>query len=351
MSQSGNAPLAHQDTSNALPPPSQAPPDPPIDTTIPQHSPRTLIATICNILAETKLKKNPTIASYSVLFNSLDALDRLLDNSDHIEALLKTFKADLLAEVAAIVLRAVPTPTAAKSCEVLVLLDRATKILTLPTPEIKARVESSISAAGSEQLKGVALRGIKNLPRSRLLVAVDLEKSATLLKHAASLWVPKLAKGGSLIVPRCRIIVDTVPLTFNPALPLATQDLYACNRGTIANLSVIAEIRWLNPKVLRDPKKKISSLLVTLTDVPSADYSISCGLAIESTICYPHRYEEPPLFCFNSQEHGHIQHHCKKVPACVIRRGLGGPHGGWSKAPPQAQPQEARLEEEGEGTQ
>ncbi|KAJ6517127.1 hypothetical protein DFH09DRAFT_837646, partial [Mycena vulgaris] len=171
----------------------------------------------------------------------------------------------------------------------------------LPTPEIKAKVEAAISAAGNEQLRGVALRGVKVLPRSRLLVAVDSEKSATLLKHAVSSWVPKLAKSGSLIVPRCQIVVDAVPLTFNPALPTAAADLHARNCGTIADPSIIAEIRWLNPKVLKDLKKKSSSLLVTLTDVPSADYSISCGLAIESTICYPHRYEEQPLFCCNCQ--------------------------------------------------
>ncbi|KAJ6504522.1 hypothetical protein DFH09DRAFT_891682, partial [Mycena vulgaris] len=80
----------------------------------------------------------------------------------------------------------------------------------------------------------------------------------------------------------------------------------------------VIEMRWLNLKAVRDPNKKASSLLFTLSDVPSADRSIAQGLAIKSSICYPHRYEEPPMFCFNCQQHGHIQHHCpQKTPTCA----------------------------------
>ncbi|KAJ7809670.1 hypothetical protein B0H13DRAFT_2385116 [Mycena leptocephala] len=94
-----------------------------------------------------------------------------------------------------------------------------------------------------------------------------------------------LAKNCSLVVPRCQIVVDGIPTSFNPSSPSAVQELYAHNRTTITDPSIIAEVRWLNTKVVRNPEKKASSLLVTLTNVPSANHSIVQGLAIESTIC------------------------------------------------------------------
>ncbi|KAJ7096186.1 hypothetical protein C8R44DRAFT_538101, partial [Mycena epipterygia] len=128
----------------------------------------------------------------------------------------------------------------------------------------------------------------------------------------------------SLVVPRCQIVVNAVPLSFNPSSPTAALELYVHNRAVIADPSVIAEIRWLNPKALWDPKKKASSLLITLSDIPSADHSIARGLAVESTICYPHRYEEPPLACYNCQRYGHTQHQCsQKSPTCAR---CAGPH-------------------------
>ncbi|KAJ6468050.1 hypothetical protein DFH09DRAFT_815097, partial [Mycena vulgaris] len=86
----------------------------------------------------------------------------------------------------------------------------------------------------------------------------------------------------------------------------------------------ITEMRWLNARVASDPKKKASSLLVTVCDTLSADRSIARGLAVESTICYPHRYEEPPLVCFNCQKYGHTQHLCKQTSPTCAR--CAGPH-------------------------
>ncbi|KAJ6448769.1 hypothetical protein C8R45DRAFT_773883, partial [Mycena sanguinolenta] len=118
--------------------------------------------------------------------------------------------------------------------------------------------------------------------------------------------------------PRCEIVVNGVPRTFNPSSPHAAHELYANNRSSILSPSAISEVRWINAKALRDPKKKASSLLVTLNDPLSANLCISQGLAIESTICYSHRYEEPPPQCYTCQDYGHTQHRCKqKSPTCA----------------------------------
>jgi hypothetical protein len=74
-------------------------------------------------------------------------------------------------------------------------------------------------------------------------------------------------------VPRCEIVVNGVPRTFNPSSPHAAHEIYANNRTSISSPSVISEIRWINAKALRDPKKKASSLLVTLND-PSPPTSV-----------------------------------------------------------------------------
>jgi hypothetical protein len=168
-------------------------------------------------------KKAITVDGYAKCFAALDSLDTLLSCGDHIEALLQAFKLDLLAEINASVLCAPPTTyasatassspappslpaappkaAAAKSCEVTVLIDKACNILSLPLPEIKSKVEAAIAGTGVEKLKGVVLRGVKVLPRNRLLVVVDSNKAASLLKLSAAHWVPKLTKNSSLVVP------------------------------------------------------------------------------------------------------------------------------------------------------
>lgn len=324
---------------------SPRPPRPPTTSQATPPPPALLIATVRDILSHTKArKKSLTINNYSECFATLDALDRLLDNNDHIEASLKAFKTDLLAELASAPFRApsasyasaaalppsttsapAPPPARApvvKTREVTITLDKSCDLLSLPAPEIKAGVEAAI--AGVEKLRGAELRGVKSLPRNRLLVAVDTDRVATLLRHSAAHWVTRLTKDSSLIVPRCQIVVNAVQLSFDPSSPLAVQHLYSRNRSVFSDPSVITEMRWLNPKVLRDPKKKASSLLVTISDAPSADRCISQGLAIESSICYPHRYEEPPLSCFNCQGYGHTQHQCKQASPTCAR--CSGPH-------------------------
>ncbi|KAJ7207908.1 hypothetical protein GGX14DRAFT_301257, partial [Mycena pura] len=194
-----------------------------------------------------------------------------------------------------------PKPTAAKSSEVVVLLDRGSDLLLRPLHEIKGKVEAALESSGVEKLRGVPVRGVRALPRNRLLVVADSDKAASLLRRSAPYWTPKLEKNCCLVAPRCLIVVNGVPTSFKPSSPTAAQEIHAHNRGTIADPSVITEVRWLNPKAANDPAKKASSLLVTLSDVPSADHSIASGLAVESAFCYPHRYEEPPPLCFNCQ--------------------------------------------------
>ncbi|KAJ7762689.1 hypothetical protein B0H14DRAFT_2633914 [Mycena olivaceomarginata] len=317
MSQSGNAALAAQarvspppEPSTSLPSPSPSLSDLPEEASTPLNTPRALISLIRDTLASVRAKKkNLTVDGFSKCLAALDTLDVLLSCGDHIEASLNAFKLDLLAEINASALRspqtsyatAVSTPAppvpapppkaaAAKTCEVTVILDKSSDIPALPLPEIKAKVEAAIAATGVEKLKGITLRGVKVLPRHRLLVAADSDRAASLLKQSAAHWVPRLAKNSSLVVPRCQIVVNGVPTSFKPSSPTAAQDLYARNRSALSDPSVITEVRWLNPKAICDPKKKVSSLLVTISDVPSADHCIAQGLAIESTICYP-----PPI--------------------------------------------------------
>ncbi|KAF7354484.1 putative RNA-directed DNA polymerase from transposon X-element [Mycena venus] len=298
--------------SSALPTPSPSPTE------------RVLIASIREIIAVARgNKKHPTVDGYAKINANLDLLDSILDVGDHVAATLTSFKADLIADLIAatsrsstasyastvssappVALPAPKAPPAAKTNELIISLDKAANdLLALPLPEIKARVETAAAATGAEKLREVKLKGVKVLPCDRLLVAADSEKTATLLKQSAPHWVPRLAKNSQLVVPRCEIVVNGVPRTFNPSSPHAAHELYANNRSSISSPSAISEA---------------SSLLITLSDPLSANLSISQGLAVESTICYPHRYEEPPTQCYNCQGYGHTQHQCKeKSPTCA----------------------------------
>ncbi|KAJ6462870.1 hypothetical protein C8R45DRAFT_752041, partial [Mycena sanguinolenta] len=156
-------------------------------------------------------------------------------------------------------------------------------------------------ASGIPKLRDAELRGVKVLPCGHLLVAAQDERTATCLKQTASYWTPKLSKDTQLVVPSYRVVVNSVPRTFKPDSPHAAQELYAHNRAAISDPSVIKEVRWLNPKALRDQKKRASSLLLTLTDIVSADRCIAQTVAVESALCPTHRYEEPPTQCYQCQ--------------------------------------------------
>ncbi|KAJ7698371.1 hypothetical protein B0H17DRAFT_1196941 [Mycena rosella] len=243
---------------------------------------------------------------FNHLLSSLDKLDVLLGCGDLVESSLKTFKAGILAEVAAMTSR-VPVSAAAPSYASTTAtptnaphppapaqpnLPPRKEILALPLPEIRAKIAAAIAATGIDKLKGIVPHAVKVLPRKHLLIVAETEKVATLLKQSASFWMPHFAKHGSLVVPKCMIMVDAVPLSFKPSAPMAKAELYTHNHGDITS--------------------KASSLLMTFSDTISADRSIAQGLVVESSICYPYRYEEPPLFCFHCQLPGHTQLQCKQ---------------------------------------
>lgn len=75
---------------------------------------------------------------------------------------------------------------AIKQTELTICLEKASDLLALPVPEIKAKVEEAVAATGVDKLKDVKLKGIKVLSRDRLLIAVESEKTATLLCFAVT---------------------------------------------------------------------------------------------------------------------------------------------------------------------
>jgi hypothetical protein len=223
------------------------------------------------------------IATYKELFTLLDTLSRSLDDKDVLTSSLDAFKTDILSQIQSTLgsrsnsaplysaaaatarpspalVHAVPPPPISKRNEFVVTLDRTDDMLTLPVAAIKEKVVSALVASGVPRLQEAELKGIKVLPRGRLLVAARDEKTATRLKQTASYWMPKLSKNAQLVVPSYRVVVNSVPKSFKPDRPHAAQELYAHNRTAILDPSVIKEVRWLNPKALCDPKKLASSL-------------------------------------------------------------------------------------------
>ncbi|KAJ7844582.1 hypothetical protein B0H14DRAFT_2585096 [Mycena olivaceomarginata] len=139
-----------------------------------EDTPKSLVSTIRDTLSAAHAKKSVTIATYSKLFTALDTLDLLLQSEDRVEASLKAFKADILAGLAAASPRsstssyastaassassappaprppppAAPKPPAAKSSEIVVLLDRGSDLLSRPLHEIKGKVEAALESSG-----------------------------------------------------------------------------------------------------------------------------------------------------------------------------------------------------------
>ncbi|KAJ7661699.1 hypothetical protein B0H14DRAFT_3077201, partial [Mycena olivaceomarginata] len=230
----------------------------------PQDTPKSLVSTIRDTLSVARAKKSVTVATYAKLFTALDTLDLLLQSEDRVEASLKAFKADILAAPSSYASTAASSALSAPPPSDLrpplppsrggqverdrVLLDRGSDLLSRPLHEIKGRSKPRLRARAQRPCSGARPRtGPQGWRRT-----------------AASLS------------PRCQIV---------PSSPTAAQEIHAHNRGTIADPSVISEVR-----------------------PPSAT----------------RRYEEPPLLCFNCQGYGHTQHQCKqKTPTCAR---CAGPH-------------------------
>ncbi|KAJ6525806.1 hypothetical protein DFH09DRAFT_172018 [Mycena vulgaris] len=167
---------------------------------------------------------------------------------------------------------------------------------------VECSVHSSVDARlGEAAIPFPLITTSKSLP---VLVAVDSDRRTA---HS----FPKLPKN-SLVVQRYQVVVDRVPASFNLTLRRAALELHSHNPHAISHPSVITEIRWLKPKAHRDPNTKTGSLLLTLSDPISASLITSQGLVIEASICFSHRYEEPPRQCYNCQGYGHAQHQCVK---------------------------------------
>ncbi|KAJ7429844.1 hypothetical protein B0H11DRAFT_2264791 [Mycena galericulata] len=113
MSQLGNAALAPQAGENALPSPSPSSADLSDDFPEPPNTPRAHIDAIRSIISVKKAKSAKlTLANFAEIFASLDALDQLLSHGKQLEDALKSFKAELLADLKTI---APAAPAAARS--------------------------------------------------------------------------------------------------------------------------------------------------------------------------------------------------------------------------------------------
>ncbi|KAJ7256048.1 hypothetical protein C8J57DRAFT_1517766 [Mycena rebaudengoi] len=280
--------LPPADTSSSLPLPSSSHIELPDNSPSPADLPSVLITRVCTILITAQTKKSvPTKAMYMTLFETLDKLGTLLDLGNLFDTKLKAFKNELVANLNSTIHHASPPS------ELTIALNKPSDIPSLPVPEIKVRVEAALIAANIAELQGITLCRVKVLSRNHLAITADTDKAALLLRQLAALWVPKLEKNSVLVTPRCQIVIDGVPMSFNPSSPNALLTVYAHNNAAISDPSCIFKLRWINPKALKTPGKKASSLLITFSDPLSGDLCIAQGVAMELIICYAHRYKGP----------------------------------------------------------
>ncbi|KAJ7877385.1 hypothetical protein B0H14DRAFT_3436092 [Mycena olivaceomarginata] len=87
-------------SASSLPSPSPSLNDLPDEFPAPADTPKVLISLIRDILSTARAKKkNLTVDGFSKCLAALDTLDVLLSCGDHLEATLKAFKLDILAEI------------------------------------------------------------------------------------------------------------------------------------------------------------------------------------------------------------------------------------------------------------
>lgn len=192
--------------------------------------------------------------------------------------------------------------------------------------KVKEWVEGAVQRSGVKGLSNAAVAGVQP-HRSGTKVTVRFKSSdvADQVVRNAAQCSTALGAGAKISVPHYGVVIQDVPLFYDPSKDTYRQDLHAQNPSLIPSPSTIVEARWLVPKDRLPPGRKTGSWVVFLDNQQAADNLIDQGVRVQALLLNARRYFSSPRQCRKCQKWGHLSYSCRARETCAH---CGGPHTG-----------------------
>lgn len=177
---------------------------------------------------------------------------------------------------------------------------------------MKAWVEAAMKGSGVKGLSNAEVAGVQP-HRSGTKVTVRFKCSDVadqVAKHAVQ-CSNALGTGAKVSVPHYGVVIQDVPLCFDPTKDTYRQDLHAQNPSLIPDPESIVEARWLVPRDRLPNGRKTGSWVVFLDNQQAADNLIDQGVRVQALLLNARRYFSGPRQCRKCQQWGHLSYSCK----------------------------------------
>lgn len=145
------------------------------------------------------------------------------------------------------------------------------------------------------------------------------------VRHAAQCSIA-LGEGAKVSVPHYGVVIQDVPLFYDPAKESYRRDLHSQNPSLIPGPETIVEARWLVPRERLPQGRKTGSWVVFLDSQQAADNLIDQGVRVQALLLNARRYFSGPRQCRKCQRWGHLSYSCKSQDQTCAH--CGGPHHG-----------------------
>lgn len=193
--------------------------------------------------------------------------------------------------------------------------------------KVQGWVEGAMQGSGVKGLSNVEVAGVQP-HRSGTKITVRFRSSdvADKVVRNAAQCSSALGAGAKISVPHYGVVIQDVPLFYDPSKETYRRDLHAQNPSLIPSPSTIVEARWLVPKDRLPPSRKTGSWVVFLDNQQAADNLIDQGARVQALLLNARRYFSSPRQCRRCQRWGHLSYSCKaREQTCAH---CGGTHAG-----------------------
>lgn len=193
--------------------------------------------------------------------------------------------------------------------------------------EVKEWVERALRDSEGEGLKEVEIQGVQP-HRSGTKVTIRLKSpaDAQAIVRSAAKCSRALGEGAKVSVPHFGVVVQGVPLYYNPAGEDTRRELHRQNPHLLPSPESIVDIRWLVPKDKVPSGRRTGSWVIIVDNQQAADNLIDQSVKVQSLLLSARRYFAGPRQCRRCQRWGHLSYSCTaKEQTCAH---CSGPHDG-----------------------
>lgn len=177
---------------------------------------------------------------------------------------------------------------------------------------MKTWVEDAMKGSGVKGLSNVAVAGIQpHRSGTKVTVRFKCSEDADKVVRNAAQCSSALGEGAKVSVPHFGVVIQDVPLFYDPAKASYRQDLHAQNPSLIPDSSSIVDARWLVPKDRLPNGRKTGSWVVFVDNQQAADNMIDQGVRVQALLLNARRYFSGPRQCRKCQRWGHLSYSCR----------------------------------------